>query len=127
MHNRRSDARRCLRLQSCGPAPFALNRLRCSRSGAGLQCFLRCLRIHQLEEALGIDDSFHCLARLAAPEAKMTFLRPSNAIVAPVLWASLLGAADLSNYRGIQIGTTLEIAAKQSEAQLSGVTFVREQ
>ena len=57
----------------------------------------------------------------------MTFLRPSNAIVAPVLWASLLGTADLSNYRGIQIGTTLEIAAKQSEAQLSGVTFVREQ
>ncbi len=56
----------------------------------------------------------------------MTFLRPSNAIVAPVLWASLLGGADLSNYRGIQIGITLEIAAKQSEAQLSGVKFVHQ-
>ena len=56
----------------------------------------------------------------------MTLLRPSTVIGAPMLWASLLGGADLSNYRRIQIGTTLEIAAKQSDAQLSEAKFVHQ-
>ena len=44
----------------------------------------------------------------------MTHLRPSTVIVAPMLWISLLGAAELSTYRGTQFGTTLEIAGKQA-------------
>lgn len=56
----------------------------------------------------------------------MTLLRRSTVIAAPMLWASLLGAADLSYYRGIQIGTTLEIAAKESAAQLSEAKLVHQ-
>jgi hypothetical protein len=79
--------------------------------------------VHPLEEVLGTDDSFHYVA---APEAEVTLLRSSTVIVALMLWASLLGAVDLSNYRGIQIGTTLKIAAKQSEAQLSETKLVHQ-
>jgi hypothetical protein len=77
----------------------------------------------QLEEVLGTDDPFD---RVAAPEVEVTLLRASCMLVAPILWASLLGAADLSRYRGIQIGTTLEIAAKQAEAQLSEAKSVHQ-
>jgi hypothetical protein len=77
----------------------------------------------QLEEVLGTDDPFD---RVAAPEVEVTLLRRSSMLVAPILWASLLGAADLSRYRGIQLGTTLEIAAKQAEAQLSEAKSVHQ-
>ena len=56
----------------------------------------------------------------------MTLLRASAVVVAPFLWASLLGAVDLSHYRGIQLGTTLEIAAKQSGAERSEAKFVHQ-
>lgn len=56
----------------------------------------------------------------------MTLLRRSSMLVAPLLWASLLGAADLSRYRGVQIGTTLEIAAKHAEAQQSEAKLVHQ-
>jgi hypothetical protein len=77
----------------------------------------------QLEEVLGTDDPFD---RVAAPEVEVTLVRRSSMLVAPILWASLLGAADLSRYRGIQLGTTLEIAAKQAEAQLSEAKSVHQ-
>jgi hypothetical protein len=77
----------------------------------------------QLEEVLGTDHPFD---RVAAPEVEVTLLRRSSMLVAPILWASLLGAADLSRYRGLQIGTTLEIAAKQAEAQLSEAKSVHQ-
>jgi hypothetical protein len=67
-----------------------------------------------LEEVLGTDDSFHYVS---VPEVEMTLLRHLTVIVTPMLWESLLGGGDLSSYRGIRIGTTLEIAAKQSDAQ----------
>ena len=56
----------------------------------------------------------------------MTLLRRSSMLVAPILWASLLGAADLSRYRGIRLSTTLEIAAKQAEAQVSEAKSVHQ-
>ncbi len=54
----------------------------------------------------------------------MSLLRP--VIVAPMLWASLLVAADLSNYRGIKIGSSLETAVKQSKAELSEAKLVHQ-
>jgi hypothetical protein len=84
---------------------------------------LRRLRIHPLEEVLGTDDSFHYVR---APEVEVTSPHTSTVIVASMFWASLLGAADLSHYRGIQIGTTLEIAAKRSETQLSDTKSVHQ-
>ena len=56
----------------------------------------------------------------------MTLLRHLTVIVAPMIWAPLLGAGDLSSYRGIRIGTTLEIAAKQSDAQSGEARLVHQ-
>ncbi|MGH9632062.1 MAG: hypothetical protein ACRD7E_27475 [Bryobacteraceae bacterium] len=77
----------------------------------------------QLEEALGADDSFDCVV---ASEVEVTLLRSSTVISVPILWASLLGAAELSNYRGFHLGTKLEAAAKQAGVHLSEVRLVHQ-
>jgi len=97
--------------------------VRRSITGASLQCLLRHRRFLPLEKVFATDDSFHYVA---APEVEVTLLRRSTVILAPMLWASLLVAADLSNYRGVQIGTTLATALKRSKAELSEAKLVHQ-
>lgn len=54
----------------------------------------------------------------------MTLQRRIIVIVTPMLWVTLLGAADLSKYRGVGFGTTLEIAAKRSETNPSEAKLI---
>ena len=84
-------------------APFTPIRVHFGVSSAGLQRLLCRRRVYPLEEVLGIDDFFYYVS---VPEVEMTLLRHLTVIVAPMLWAPLLGAGDLSSYRGIQIGAT---------------------
>ena len=46
------------------------------------------------------------------------------AILYAILWTSLLGATDFSNYRGFQFGTNLALAAKQAGMNPSAVRLV---
>jgi len=69
-----------------------------------------------LEKSLEIDNLVH---RQPEFEVKMNAFKA--AILAPLVWTSLLCAGDFSSYRGFTFGTSLEAAQKQigaSEAKL---------
>jgi hypothetical protein len=75
----------------------------------------------QLEPAFGADDSFDDVA-----EVEMILWCSTTAILVGTLWASLLGAAEFSNYRGFQFGTQLAAVAKQAGVKLSEAKVVHQ-